>query len=72
MRQKQLDPVQQENKEERLALFEFLFTTSGGLPYLPVPRYTFDDSPEEREATYKKIYEEGVLIHGRELPRLHA
>ncbi|EYE91851.1 flavin-containing monooxygenase [Aspergillus ruber CBS 135680] len=59
MRQKQLDPVQQENKEERLALFEFLFTTSGGLPYLPVPRYTFDDSPEEREATYKKIYEEG-------------
>lgn len=51
MRQKQLDPVQQENKEERLALFEFLFTNNGGLPYLPVPKNTFDDSPEEREAT---------------------
>ncbi|BCR87221.1 flavin-containing monooxygenase [Aspergillus chevalieri] len=59
MRQKQLDPSQQENKEERLALFEFLFTTNGGLPYRPVPRNTFDDSPEEREATYEKVYNEG-------------
>lgn len=59
MHQKQLDPVQQENKEERLALFEFLFTNNGGLTYRPVPRNTFDDSPEEREATYEKLYKEG-------------
>lgn len=59
MRQKQLDPVQQENKEERLAFLELLFTTNGGLSYHPVPRNTFDDSPEEREATYEKVYKEG-------------
>jgi len=59
MRQKQLDQIQQENKEERLALFKTLFTTNGGFPYRPVPRNTFDDSLEEREATYEKVYNEG-------------
>ncbi|KAJ5294060.1 hypothetical protein PENANT_c009G11212 [Penicillium antarcticum] len=61
MRQEKLDPSQQKDRQGRLELFADSLTTFGGLPYDNVARNTFDDSPEEREATYERLYEEGGL-----------
>jgi cation diffusion facilitator CzcD-associated flavoprotein CzcO len=61
MRQEKLDASQQKNRQRRLALFADSLTTFGGLPYNNVARNTFDDSPEERKATFERLYEEGGL-----------
>lgn len=59
MRQEKLDAAMQENKDDRLALFAHSFTTNSGFAYNALPRETFGDSPEEREATYERLYNEG-------------
>ncbi|KAJ5648366.1 hypothetical protein N7490_004738 [Penicillium lividum] len=61
MRQEKLDPANQMKVEDRLALFATSRTTFGGLPYNNVPRNSSDDTPEERQATYERLYEEGGL-----------
>ncbi|KAJ5760877.1 hypothetical protein N7520_008033 [Penicillium odoratum] len=61
MRQERLDPANQMKVEDRLALFATSRTTFGGLPYNNVPRNSSDDTPEERQATYERLYEEGGL-----------
>jgi cation diffusion facilitator CzcD-associated flavoprotein CzcO len=61
MRQEKLDASQQKDRQSRLALFADSLKTSSGLPYSNVTRNTFDDSPDEREATYERLYEEGGL-----------
>ncbi|KAJ5685095.1 hypothetical protein N7536_007714 [Penicillium majusculum] len=60
MRQKKLDPAKQK-VEDRLTLFATSRTTFGGLPYNNVPRNASDDTPEQRQATYERLYEEGGL-----------
>ena len=61
MRQEKLDVVQQKDRKSRLALFANSRTTFGGLPYDYVQRNSLVDSPDEREATYERLYEEGGL-----------
>ncbi|KAJ5553658.1 hypothetical protein N7494_003036 [Penicillium frequentans] len=61
MRQEELDAAQQKDRQGRLALYANSLTTFGGLPYDNVPRNACDDSTEERERTYEKLYQEGGL-----------
>jgi cation diffusion facilitator CzcD-associated flavoprotein CzcO len=61
MRQEKLDPAEQRKVEDRLALFTTSRTTFGGLPYNNLPRNTSEDTPEQRQATYERLYEEGGL-----------
>ena len=61
MRQEKLDPADHQRVEKCLAAFATTCTTVGGLPYGDVPLYAFEDTPEQREATYERIYQEGGL-----------
>ncbi|KAJ5153546.1 uncharacterized protein N7482_010024 [Penicillium canariense] len=40
-------------------LFTYCASTFGGLAYQPTPRNTMDDSAEDREAFYEKLYKDG-------------
>ncbi|KAL3476930.1 hypothetical protein BJX99DRAFT_258045 [Aspergillus californicus] len=61
MRQEKLQPTQQNDRQDRMALFANSLATFGGLPYDNVPKNASDDSPQEREATYERLYQEGGL-----------
>lgn len=62
MRQRKLDPSEEQKKKETgvyQAAFEACERTSGGVPYGPNGRRTFDDSAEEREEVWNTMVEKG-------------
>ncbi|RJE27050.1 monooxygenase [Aspergillus sclerotialis] len=60
MRQRQLDADQQKvDKTGYNDFFRRCATTFGGLDFEPTPRNTFDDTPEQREAFFEKLYADG-------------
>lgn len=60
MRQRQLSEVKQAiEKPGYDDLFTRCAATFAGLDYEPTPRNTFDDTPEQREAFYEKLYADG-------------
>lgn len=50
---------QQEAKAKYPSLYELRRTTFAGFLYDFAQKNTFDDTPEEREAFYEKMYENG-------------
>lgn len=61
LRQAKLDPVLQEQTDERLATYATSLATFGGLPFDIIPENTFDHPPEERHALYEALYDAGGL-----------
>lgn len=61
MRQKPLTKEEQEKRKqsEYEEIFKKRLTTFAGFSYDYVQKYTFEDSPEEREAFYEKLWENG-------------
>lgn len=60
MRQRNLDALKQaKEKAEYDDLFKRSAGTFSGLDYESAPRNTFDDTPEQREAFYEKLYTDG-------------
>ena len=60
MRQQQLNADQQKvDKAGYDDLFRHCDTTFAGLDYEQTPRNTFDDTPEQREAFFEKLYTDG-------------
>lgn len=60
MAQQRLDvPKQEKSKFNYEHMFTYCVSTFGGLEYEPTPRNTADDSPEDREALYEKLYKDG-------------
>jgi cation diffusion facilitator CzcD-associated flavoprotein CzcO len=64
MRQRKLDPVEEQKKKD-MGVYEEAFkaceTTSAGVPYDSNGRNTFDDTAEEREKVWNSLVEEGGL-----------
>lgn len=61
MCQSLLPPGLQEDRASRLQIFEDNKTTNSGLELSPIPQNTMDVSPEERLATYERLYGGGGL-----------
>lgn len=60
MRQEKLSKEEQEKrKKDYPEIYKNRMTTFAGFPYDFVERNTFDDSPEEREKFYEKLWENG-------------
>jgi cation diffusion facilitator CzcD-associated flavoprotein CzcO len=61
MQQKQLTKEEQDKRKqgEYQEIFKKRLTTFAGFQYDYIEKNTFDDSPEEREAFYEKMWENG-------------
>lgn len=61
MSQKDLTKEEQDKRKqsEYEEIFKYRLTTFAGFGYDYVQKDTFDDSPEEREAFYEKMWENG-------------
>ncbi|KAF2191365.1 FAD/NAD(P)-binding domain-containing protein [Zopfia rhizophila CBS 207.26] len=60
MQQKPLTKEEQENRKKSYPeIYKHRMTTFGGFQYDFVDRNTFDDSPEQREAFYQKLFGNG-------------